>query len=275
MNKSKGVLIVKIIAVVVWFVSLFFPTIYKEIEKVEMKDFNQIAHEGQTATKYYFEVEFTKEVESGSITMGFYDEEGQLLFSQSVPFENNKSNKVVISVESENFETFAESLVDYKFDGATITTKSASTVEKVMYPASIMLAVVLVFVLRIRYKEYEVEGKNVQIYAGILNHTVYVDNIQAYSERYLLTNKKTVLAVPLSETQEMEIIFRANNRIETMTRNRPVVENGDVVLGATPEKLNETASKEVVEEKTQVETDAKTVEEKIEETSTDETIENK
>lgn len=275
MNKSRGVLIVKIIAIVVWLLSLLSPTIFTEIEKVEMKDFNQIEHIEQTETTYYFEIEFTKEIESGTITMGFYDEEGHLLFAQSVPFENNKSNKVVIAVENEKFVEFRETLADYKFEYANITTKTASIIEKVMYPVSIVLAVALVFVLRIRYKEYEVEGKKVQIYAGIVNHTIYVDNIQAYSERYLLTNKKTTLAVPLSETQEMEIIFRANNRIETMVRNRPVVENGDVVLSAIPEELNETSSKEVIEEKTNVEIDTKTVEEKIEETSTDETAENK
>ena len=147
MNKKTKILIVKIVAVAIWLVALLFPTIYPLTEKVEMKDFNQVIDPNQNSTTYYFEVEFSEVVVEGDITMGFYDEDGKLLFTETATFEDNKSKVARIAVQSEEFVEQYDELADYNFESATVTTKTANLISKVMYPAAIVLAVVLVFVL--------------------------------------------------------------------------------------------------------------------------------
>lgn len=228
MTKKALILIMKIAMIALWVVALFFPNIYAKTEGIEIVDYNQVNLEQSTSTKNYFEVTFTHEVVDGVITMGFSESaNGSYEFTVAVPFENNKGKSVVIEVSSTEFAEMES--IYYTAASAKVTTKTVDLLDKVMYPVAIALAVILIFVLRIRYKEYVVEGKKVQIYAGVLNHTVYVDNIQAYGERYLFTNKKRTLSVPLSDKIEMEITFRANNKIESISRNRPIIENGDVV----------------------------------------------
>ena len=62
-----------------------------------------------------------------------------------------------------------DALSDYDFEWAVVTSKTADLINTIMYPVAIALAVALIFVLRIQYKEYEVEGnkKQVTIYNAI------------------------------------------------------------------------------------------------------------
>lgn len=228
MKKKTLVLAIKIVTVLLWVIALFFPNIYAETEKIEVVDYTQTNLEQTTATKMYFDVEFSKDVVKGNITMAFADsQDGNIDFAVEIPFSGNKTNVVRIEVSSDKFMQLED--IYYTVSKAKVTTTAVNVLNKVMYPVAMALAVFLIFVLRIQYKEYVVEGKKVQVYAGVLKHTVYVDNIQAYGERYLFTNKKRTLSVPLSDKIEMEVTFRANNKIETISRNRPIIENGDVV----------------------------------------------
>lgn len=233
MKKKTGILVVKIVAVAIWLLALLAPTIYSSIEKIEMVDFNITTDIYPNVKTYEFVVDFDKEVVEGEITMGFYDGEGRLLFEETATFEKNDSKTATVLITSDKFISNYDALEEYRFEGAEVTTKTVNLLNTVMYPVAIALAVALIFVLRIQYKEYEVDGKLIQIYAGVLHHTVYVDNIQAYGEKYLFTNKKTMLTIPVSDVHEMQIVFRANNKIEAMTANRPIIENGDVVETST------------------------------------------
>lgn len=237
MKKKTLILAMKIVAVVLWAVTLFFPQIYANVEKVEVVDYNQTRLEETTATKLFFDVEFSKDVVKGKVQMSFADaQDGVVDLVVEVPFSGNDDNVVSIEISSDSLAEFEE--VYYVVSNATVTTTTVNLLDKVMYPVAIVLAILLIFILRIQYKEYVVEGKTVQVYAGILNHIVYVDNIQAYGERYLFTNKKRMLTVPLSDKVEMDITFRANNKIETISRSRPIVENGDVVEPVVSEEVS-------------------------------------
>lgn len=233
MNKKTTILVIKIVAVLIWLAALLAPSVYSSTEKIEMVDFNIQTDIYPNVKTYEFVVEFDKEVVEGEITMGFYDESGKLLFKETGTFKKNDSKTATVLITSDKFVSEYDALAEYKFEGAEVTTKTANLLNTVMYPVAIVLAVALVFVLRLQYKEYEVDGKLIQIYAGVLQHTVYVDNIQAYGEKYLFTNKKTMLTIPVSNEHEMQIVFRANNRIEAMTQNRPIIQNGDVVENPT------------------------------------------
>lgn len=234
MKKKSKILIIKVIAVAVWLVTLLFPTIYAEVKPTKYVDSYVVSadyiSEESNEIMAVFAVEFSQKVTEGTFKFSFKESEnGAVVFSREMEFDDNNSKIVKVIITSEKFDTMAEVYYDIEYE---VVPKIAGILDKVMYPIAIAIAIVLVFVLRIQYKEYEVDGKLIQIYAGVLNHTVYVDNIQAYSEKYLFTNKKTMLTIPVSNEHEMNIVFRANNRIETMTRNRPVIENGDVVVPA-------------------------------------------
>ena len=260
MKKKTLILGIKIFAIVLWIIALFVPNIYEEFENVEVVDYYQTNLEETTKTTMYFDVEFSKDVYKGHIALGFSEtEDGEYDLEIAVPFTNHEGNIVRIEISSEEFEEFDE--IYYTYVGSIITTTTVNMLNKIMYPVAIALAVLLIFILRIQYKEYVVEGKTVQIYAGIANHMVYVDNIQAYSEKYLFTNKKRMLTIPLSDKVEMDITFRANNKIETVSRNRPVIENGNIVEPVVSEEVS-VGSLEAAEERIETATEYEKIENK-------------
>lgn len=212
MKKRNIILAVKVFSVVLWLFTLFFPTIYASSEKVEYVDINQIQG------TYKFEVEFTKPVKEGNIKIGFYDENKKLVIENDYHFEDNNSKIVVADLSDKNFNNVAS----YDFESANVVTVDADKIDSIMYPVSIIFLILMFIVCRVRIKEYEVDGKHVEIYAGVVNHTVKIDEIVVHAEKYFLTSKKTMLKVPVSETHEMEIVFRSNNKIEVMTRKREI-----------------------------------------------------
>ena len=71
--------ILKIVSVVVWVILLMAPTLYGTFDVVTINDYEE-TYDSYTE-KHNFEIYCDKEVVEGTVTIGFYDEDDNLLSS--------------------------------------------------------------------------------------------------------------------------------------------------------------------------------------------------
>lgn len=254
MKKKYIINALKIIIVILWLAVLFTPTIFVNTQDVKSLDFAWSLSSDESEGYDYFDVEFSHEVIEGEITVGYYNLDFELDHTVTVSFEQEASKVVTIAVP---LEGIPEDAIIPDFESASVLTKQADLINKIMYPIAIVIAVALFFVLRLNVKEFESEDRKVEIYSGLVNHHVKVDGIKVYAERYLFTRQKTTLEVPLSERLSMKVVFRANNKIETYPISKQVEDVETATLKSPSEDVSTDSKTEEVDK---VSTIAETVE---------------
>lgn len=216
MKTKNKILIVKICALLIWAFAIIFPSIFKNMQTINYVDIN-LNEEMSEGDYFQFNVEFSDYVAEGDVTIEFYDADKNSVYLVTLPFESRNSKVAVISIDKESVPVEAER---YDFIEANVQTPMAKTVNNIMYPLSIAMVVVVVFALRIRYREDYFGDDVVEIYSGVLNHTVKVNNGVVFRDKYLITMKMTTLTVDVNDTTAMNVTFRANNRIEVFVINK-------------------------------------------------------
>ena len=191
MNKQKMIKILKIVSVIVWVILLMAPTLYGTFEVVTINDYEETYN--IETDKHNFEIYCDKEVVEGTVTIGFYDEDNNLLSSIEVPFEKNEGKTVKVSVDDDDIHDEA---VNYDIIEMEVKTPTLKTIEAVLYPIAIVYVIAMTAVLRINVATATVEGKEVEVYAGVFKKTLKVDGVVASKEnKVFFTKPITLLAV--------------------------------------------------------------------------------
>lgn len=211
MPKNLFVKIVKIVSVIIWAVILLCPTIVSQTQNVKYIDDEAYILNSE---KISYTVEFDKAVKSGTLQIEFY-KDGKSIGKKSVSFDNNKSKTVTVMIED---STYANS-DEYFLLEAEVATVFASDIDAIMYPISIVLAVVIVFILKLNAKVQEVNGKNIEVYSGLFVKQIKVDGELIAQEKGVYLFKPAHLTYNITEDKVYVVDFSASGRITTYIKD--------------------------------------------------------
>ena len=235
MTNEKKLKTVKILAIVVWIILLMVPTFYGASDVVTLVDDRQtVNYETDT---YEFEIYCDKEIVSGEVTIGFYDINNQLVSTTTIPFEKNEGKMVKVSVPTSSVSNVVE---NYKIETMEVKSVSLKKLESILYPVAVVYAVLLACVLRINVASVELKGKKIDVYAGVVKHTIKVDGEVAETVKKAFFLKPIILTTVLVDGTVVVSEIQANHRI-TVYSQQPKTEQ------SVAETSNEESAK--VEEK--------------------------
>ena len=207
MTKKKKIKIIKVVMIVVWLVLLFAPRITASMEDVELK-----SHEMEynyNSGKYECTIVCDKSFVSGKAKIGLYNEYNTQIKTLEKEFEDNEGDKVVIIIEPSEVPSGVE---NYKIEELRVVTDTQEIISAVCYLSAIIMAVALIFVLRLVVLEYNLEGKQVEVFAGVRRKTMRINGELVAEQKKMFTLKPIVLTSQMGEKQVVAEI-KANNKI--------------------------------------------------------------
>ena len=207
MTKKKKVKLLKIVSVVVWLIFLLLPFITTQMEEVKLTD-HDMAFNANTG-KYDCELVCDKSFVSGTAKIGFYGENNVHLKTIEKEFDENEGNKVIIVFEDSEIP---DNVQQYKVEELKVTTDTQESIQAVCWLFAIILAVALVFILRLVVLEYTMDGKLVEVYAGIRKKTMRINGELVAETKKIFTLKPIVLVAKMGE-KDVVAEIKANNRI--------------------------------------------------------------
>ena len=208
MNKQKILKIVKILAVVLWIALLVAPTIYGSVDVVTMKDFDRTYD--ATNDTHNFEVYVDKVVVEGRVTIGFYDEYENLISSVEIPFEGNNDKTVEVSLENRDIN---EDVDSYNILDMQVKTSSLEIFEAVMYPIAVFYLIALFAILKMNVASTTLEGKEIEVYAGVFKQTLKVNGVVLAKENKMVITKPISLMAVLDDGINIFAQIDAKHRI--------------------------------------------------------------
>ncbi len=219
MTKKKKVKILKIAMVAVWLVLLIAPIITSQLETVKLTSYDMEYNE--TTQKYDCELVCDKNFVSGTAKIGFYDSSDKQLKTVEKSFEDNEGNKVIISF---NDNEIPDAVARFKVEELRVTTDTQEGIQAVCWLIALILVIALVFILRIVVLEYELEGKQVEVFAGVRRKTMRINGELVAETKKMLNLKPIVLTATIGE-KEIIAEIKANNKIVLYSKdNTPKVE---------------------------------------------------
>ena len=220
MTKKKKVKILKIMTVLVWLVLLVLPIFTTQMETVTLTNYD-ISFNANTG-KYDCELTCDKSFVSGRAKIAFYGENNVHLKTIEKEFDENEGKTVIIVIEDIEIPDDVQS---YKVEELKVTTDTQESIQAVSWLLAIILAVVLVFILRIVVLEYNLEGKHVEVYAGIRKKTMRINGELVAEKKKLFNFKQIVLTAKIGE-KDVVAEIRANNRVVLYSKdNAPKAES--------------------------------------------------
>ena len=214
MSKKLFVTIIKVVSIIIWAVVLFCPMIIGQTQDVNYVNDNASVI---TENQVIYTVEFDKEVKSGTLEIEFFKDDTSV-GKTSVPFDNNKGKSVTVTISS---ATFADA-DKFLLLEAEVVTVFAGNVSAIMYPIAIVLAVILVFVLKLNAKEQEVNEKNIEVYSGLFTKQIKVDGELVAQEKGVYLFKPARLTYNLSEDKVYVTEFSAAGKITTYVKDEAI-----------------------------------------------------
>lgn len=234
MTKKKKIKLLKIATVVVWLVLLLLPIFTTQMEEVKLTG-HDMTFNANTG-KYDCTLTCDKNFVSGTAKIAFYGENNIHLKTVEKEFDENEGNTVVIVFEDIEIP---DDVYQYKVEELKVTTDTQETIQAVCWLFAIILAVALVFVLRLVVLEYTLDGKQVEVYAGVRKKTMRINGELVAETKKMFNLKPVVLTAKMGEKDVIAEI-RANNRIVLYSKdNTPkgeVKENPKVAYEMTDEE---------------------------------------
>lgn len=186
-----------------------------EVEIINDNGYINNYYESLNKTNCEIEVIFNIEVDSGYITVAFYDKNGKLL---------SKEKGYFYGYDKTLSSTF---FVDGKVDSYKILDYDISTSNDMAY-ILIMLFIygdIIVFVffvnsLLLSYKTYEYNGNDIVVYAGWYHHYVKVNGIKMDEHNTLVSFTAISLSCTLNDGTNITATITTTNRISLKINNQ-------------------------------------------------------
>ncbi len=235
MTKKKKIKILKIVSVFVWIVLLLAPILTAQIEDVTMTS-RDLTYNFNTG-KYECSITCDKSFVSGTVKIAFYDADNNYIETLEKSFDDNEGKTALVIIESSELP---DEMEYYKIEELRVTTDTQETISAVCYLFAIVLAVALIFILRLVVLEYQLDGKQIEVYAGVIKKTLRVNG------ELVASTKKASLFKPITlvaRVGEKDIIaeIKANNKI--------VLYSKDIAQKSETPEETKTAYEMTVEEK--------------------------
>lgn len=220
MTKKKKIKILKIVMIAVWLILLFAPMITSQMEEIKLTSYDMTFN--ANTGKYDCELVCDKNIVSGTAKISFYDGSNSHLKTVEKTFEENEGKKVIIVFEDSEIP---DDVANFKVEELKVTTDTQETIQAVCWLIAIVLAVALVFVLRLVVLEYNLDGKQVEVYAGVRRKTMRINGELVAETKKMFTLKPIVLSAKMGEKDVIAEI-KANNKIVLYSKdNTPKIED--------------------------------------------------
>lgn len=169
------------------------------------------------------EIICAEDVQGSNITVAFYDEEGNLLSTETEYFYPN-SNKL-----TETFYYINGKVDSYEIvDGNINAYDNSDVVARVFFIMSPFILILLICSLMLSYKVYDYDGNKIEVYSGWYYHYIKI-NGEKYDEHNTLQSFSPIyLSCMLDDYTTIEATISLSNRIALKINGRlyePVQKN--------------------------------------------------
>lgn len=168
-------------------------------------------------TSVDIELEFNRQVNSGYAKIMFYDSEYNLLETKTVNFYGYGDKIVENSYVLIDGKVDSYQVIYYEFE---------PTITSWFYLYYLLIPVIVIFIcsLLISYKEYQVGGKTISVYAGWYHHTLRIDGTKYDEHNTIVSHTPIKLSTTLEDGTKLEATISLTNRI-TLKANDKLVSN--------------------------------------------------
>ncbi len=222
---KKSKIISAVISLVIFFIPIFISIARPSLKIIENESsMETIYYDSLNETSCYISLKFNRDVKDGYATIKFFDASHKLLSTNDVSFYSyNKTanSKMPYSING-NVKYFE--IVSYSFKADNVISNLllfGITYTTLLTPAII----VFLFSFRLSYKEYDVNGRKVSVYAGWFNHTLKCDG-KIYDEHITeLALTPIHLSTTLEDGTNIDVSISLSNIIAVKVNNRLIQPN--------------------------------------------------
>lgn len=218
MQEKTKALVHKLIWFGILLLIIFIPIIANAAQpQLELVNDNCCINEYYTyldETSVDIELEFNRNVSSGYATIKFYNSSNQLLETKKeyfISYDNiAESNYILVDGKVDSYQ-----VIYYEFE---------PTITPLFYLYYLLIPVIIIFIgsLLISYKEYQVGGKTISVYAGWYHHTLRIDSVKYDEHNTIVSHTPIKLSTTLDDGTKLEATISLTNRI-TLKANDKLV----------------------------------------------------
>ena len=214
--EKKKLIIYRSICLSLLVLGIIIPIIISTVSKNNLKIIDDNGYindyyEYSDKTDCEIEVVFNREVDSGYITVAFYDSKGKLL---------SKEEDFFVADDNTASSTF---YIDGKVDSYEILSYDVSLPNRVTMIFVFLDIVFLVFFigsLLLSYKEYEYNGNRIVVYAGVYHNYVKVNGNKLDEHNTLSSYTAIPLSCTLDDGTDIKVTITRTNRISLKINNQ-------------------------------------------------------
>lgn len=193
--------------IIIPIVALFY-TASKEVNVVDDNGYINNYYESLNRTECEIEVVFNTNVNSGYITVAFYDSNGELLSTKENYFYGNRNTL------SSTF--FIDGKVDsYEILGYDISASSGLLLIIITFFifADIFIFAFFIASLFLSYKIYDYNGAEIIVYAGWYHHYIKVSQVMLDEHNTIISFSPIILSTTLGNGTKIQATISLTNRI--------------------------------------------------------------
>lgn len=159
-------------------------------------------------SKCEIEIVCAKEVRDSNITVAFYDEEGNLLSTETKYFYSD-SNKLTATFYSINGNVDSYEIIDGDINVYN-NNDAVARVFIIMIPFILLL---LIGTLMLSYKVYDYDGNKIEVYSGWYYHYIKINGEKYDEHNTSLSLSSIYLSCMLDDNTAIEATISLSNRI--------------------------------------------------------------
>jgi len=194
------------------FIPIIANAVQPELKLVDEHLYIDYYYSSLNETSIDIELTFNRKVNSGYATIAFYDSNNNYLETKKIYCYAYEATTV------ENTYT----TISGKVDKYEILSFDFNTSYQLIWLYHFLIPVILLFIgaLLISYKEYEVEGKIVSVYAGWYHHTLRVDGEKFDEHNTIISYIPIKLSTTLNKKTKLEATISMTNRISLKVNDK-------------------------------------------------------
>lgn len=218
--EKKKILIHRLVTLILLILGIIIPIIIanipaKEAELIDDSGYINYYYEDLDSTSCEIEVVFNCTVNSGYITVAFYDSSDKLLLEEERYFygyDNTLSSTFYVDGYVDSYEIISYDVSETKKDPYIMIRLFiiGDTIVFIFFIASLTYA----------YKEYEYNGNIILVYAGEYHHYIKVNGIKTDEHNTAVSYTAIPLSCTLDDDTDIKVTITMSNRITLKINNK-------------------------------------------------------
>lgn len=218
--EKKKLLIHRSIWLILLLLGIIIPLIIsnapeKEVEIIDDNGYINEYYEYLDETNCEIEVVFNTDVDSGYITVAFYDSNSKLLAKEKSYFygyDDTLSSTFFIDGKVDSYEILS-------YDISASSDMSYIVIMLFIY-GDIIIFVFFIASLLLSYKDYEYNGNEIVVYAGWYHHYIKVNGNKIDEHNTLVSFTAIPLSCTLDDGTDIKVTITMTNRISLKINNQ-------------------------------------------------------